>query len=103
MNYSSSEGVLFNKEKTELITYPLGKTGKSYAVPDGVVKIYNYAALPCKNLKSVSIPDSVTDIGNYSFGYYSATGGVIRLMVLQLKAIKIQPQKPMQIKTDLHL
>ena len=37
--YSSEDGVLFNKEKTELIQYPLGNTEESYNVPGTVTSI----------------------------------------------------------------
>ena len=37
--YSSIDGVLFNKVKTELICYPAGKTDKSYIIPDSVTSI----------------------------------------------------------------
>ena len=37
--YSSEDGVLFNKEKTELIQYPLGNTRESYNVPGTVASI----------------------------------------------------------------
>lgn len=38
-NYSSLQGVLYNKGKTYLIQYPLHKTGKSFRVPSSVKKI----------------------------------------------------------------
>jgi M6 family metalloprotease-like protein len=55
--YSSSDGVLFNKDKTKLITCPGGKTGK-YIIPDSVNYI-EYSALQCYSLTSISFPDSV--------------------------------------------
>ncbi len=36
---SARDGVLFNKDQTELIWYPYGKAGETYTVPDGVKKI----------------------------------------------------------------
>lgn len=38
-NYSSLDGVLFNKDKTELVYYPEGKPDKEYAVPETVTKL----------------------------------------------------------------
>lgn len=36
---SVRDGVLFNKEQTELLWYPYGRAGETYTVPDGVTKI----------------------------------------------------------------
>lgn len=36
--YCCENGVLYNKNKTELIQYPLGKKDKHFIVPDGCVK-----------------------------------------------------------------
>ena len=36
---SARDGVLFNKEQTELLWYPYGREGETYTVPDGVTKI----------------------------------------------------------------
>ena len=66
-NYSSTDGVLFNKDKSELITYPAGKTDSEYAIPNSVTSIGNYAFACSTNLTSVSIPNSVTSIGYGAF------------------------------------
>ena len=39
LNYTGIDGVLFNKGKTVLHTYPAGKTGDNYTIPDGVTSI----------------------------------------------------------------
>ena len=61
-NYSSIDGVLFNKSQTELIQYPGGKQG-SYAIPNSVTSIGRSAFWECHGLTSVTIPNSVTNIG----------------------------------------
>ena len=66
-NYTSVNGVLFNKNKTELMQYPAGKTDKSYTIPNGVTSIGGYAFSNCSNFTSVTIPDSVTSIGDNAF------------------------------------
>lgn len=66
--YSSDErGVLFDKNKTELIKYPAGNTASSYVVPDGVKEFENFAFFGCKNLTSVTIPSSMTIIAPSAF------------------------------------
>ena len=67
-NYSSDEyGVLFNKDKTLLIQYPIGNKRTSYTIPDSVTSIGEAAFWLCTSLTSVTIPDSVTSIGNSAF------------------------------------
>ncbi|MCD8214631.1 MAG: leucine-rich repeat protein [Clostridiales bacterium] len=65
--YSSSDGVLFNKDMTELIYYPTGITKKSYTIPEGTAAIDSYAFVGCTNLTHITIPDSITSIGSYVF------------------------------------
>ena len=61
-NYTSVNGVLFNKDKTELICYPAGKTDKSYNIPNCVTNVGGWAFDGCTSLTSITIPDSVTEI-----------------------------------------
>ena len=65
--YSSVNGVLFSKDKTELIKYPEGKADTSYSIPDSVTSIGNSAFCDCYSLTSITIPNSVTSIGWYTF------------------------------------
>ena len=66
--YSSIEGVLFNKDATELISgYPKGYAADPYNVPNSVNKIADDAFLYCTSLKSIIIPNSVTNIGTRAF------------------------------------
>ncbi len=67
-NYSSVDGVLFNKAKTEIICYPAG-AAISYTIPNGVTEIGACAFLWCKNLTKVIIPESVKSIGDDAFDY----------------------------------
>ena len=65
-NYSSLDGVLFNKNKTNVIICPNGKKG-TYSLPNKVTKISSYAFCNCSGLTSVTIPNSVTSIEDYAF------------------------------------
>ena len=86
---SSQDGVIFNKDKTELLWYPKGKPGASYTVPASVTKfeensfrnidaltsvtlpnglktIKNYVFCGCPNLATLNLPSSLEFIGDYS-------------------------------------
>jgi len=69
-HYISENGVLFNKDKTYLITYPGGKQGK-YDIPEGVINIRK-AFFGCKGVTSVTFPSTLHIISESSF--YECTG-----------------------------
>lgn len=71
--YSSVDGVLFNKQQTELICCGAAAAG-SYTIPTTVTSIGNHAFDMCSRVTNISIPDSVTNIGEYVFvGCYGLT------------------------------
>ncbi|MBQ8763502.1 MAG: leucine-rich repeat domain-containing protein [Clostridia bacterium] len=66
--YSSDEiGVMFNKNKTILINYPVGSLGKTYSIPETVKSIEYGAFYNGENLEEISIPYGVERIGACSF------------------------------------
>ena len=67
--FCSIDGVLFNKNRTELICCPAGKTVSHYTIPNSVTSIDDYAFYYCSSLTSVTIPDSVKSIGERAFCY----------------------------------
>lgn len=66
-NYTSAEGVLFDKSMSTLLCSPANLAG-NYAVPDSVTSIGGYAFFRCSGLTGVGIPSSVASIGDYAFG-----------------------------------
>lgn len=64
--YSSSHGVLFNKDKTKILRYPIANKFPTYNVPEGVTEI-GRAFSNCKNLEKVYLPDGVTKIDDSAF------------------------------------
>ena len=66
-NYSSIDGVLFNKDKTEIIQYPEEKESKSYKIPNSVTSIGDWEFYICSSLTNITIPESVTSIGECAF------------------------------------
>lgn len=89
-NYISVDGILFNKEQTELICYPAKKPGDVYVIPervkslgagafannstlkkvvmhDGITVIPGSAFYQCVALEEINIPKTVTHIGSSAF------------------------------------
>lgn len=97
VSYLSIDGVLFDIDTTVLIQYPIGKTGETYTVPEGVTEIGMYAFSYGTGLLSVFLPaelqiicamafnssmvtsvvfapdSQLTDIGEHAFGYSAVT------------------------------
>ena len=65
-NYTSVDGVLFNKERTMLVKYP-AEHATAYQIPEGVTSINWFAFGDCYRLTSLTIPEGVTSIGVYAF------------------------------------
>ena len=61
--YCSVDGVLYNKDKTELMSFPAGKVG-DFIIPDSVISIDGRAFYGCTGLTGITIPDSVTSISD---------------------------------------
>lgn len=66
-NYRSEDGVLFDKNKTTLIQYPIGNARASYSAPDSVTSICDYSFYSCYRLTSVNLTNAMT-IGAEAFG-----------------------------------
>ena len=67
--FKSIDGNLYYKYNDEeiLVQYAVGKTNKTFTVPDGITEISDEAFRLCKSLKNIVIPDSVTYIGEDVF------------------------------------
>lgn len=65
--FSSDNGVLFNKAKTKLIQYPVGKTDVEYTVPEGVTTIGDYSFFSCVNLNNIKMPRELKTIEKGAF------------------------------------
>ncbi|MDE5994262.1 MAG: leucine-rich repeat domain-containing protein [Oscillospiraceae bacterium] len=65
--YKDIDGVLFTKDGTVLMDYPSKKEDTSYAVPDGVLVIDDYALAYCHNIKKLTLPDGLREIKEFAF------------------------------------
>lgn len=70
--YCSENGILYNKEKTEIICFPKNKSDNSFEIPDGITTISDGAFERCWNLTNVTIPNGVKTIGGDAFNYCRA-------------------------------
>ncbi len=66
-NYSSNGGVLFDKDKTVLLQYPIGKTASSYTIPKTVTEIAKSAFEKCESIETVTAYEGLTTIGVSAF------------------------------------
>ncbi|HHT67131.1 MAG TPA: leucine-rich repeat protein [Erysipelotrichaceae bacterium] len=64
-HYSSIDGVLFNKDRTEIIYFP-SAIEEGYVIPEGVLNIAVNSFLE-SSVNNVSIPESVKTIEQYAF------------------------------------
>jgi len=65
-SYSSTGGILYNSNKTELVAYPTA-SGNVTNIPTSVTTIGGEAFAHCENLTGVTIPTSVDCISWYAF------------------------------------
>jgi hypothetical protein len=66
-DYRSIDGVLFNKDVTKLVAYPVSKAETAYSIPNGVTSIDNCAFYDCTSLTSVTFPENIISIGDDAF------------------------------------
>ncbi len=64
--YKSIDGVLFNKNGTEIIHCPTSKTGK-YIIPESVKSINGNVFYDCQRLTSISIPTNINNVSSNNF------------------------------------
>lgn len=65
--FTSINGILFSKDKKQIIAYPLGKTEETYNIPDGVKVIGIHAFANNNTLNKIILPDTLEEIGKSAF------------------------------------
>ena len=65
--FAAQDGVLFDRDKTTLLWYPIGSGREEYAVPEGVTAIGKDAFQGNRDLRSVVFPASLREIGGAAF------------------------------------
>ena len=66
--YSSQNGVLFDKNKTLLIEYPVGNVREAYSIPS-TVEYIGFGAFDGASLISITIPEGVTILEDSAFAH----------------------------------
>lgn len=85
-NYISVDGVLYTKDMTQLVAYPVGKKSAEFVIPDGVKKIFGGTFGGSSSLTNITISDSVTTIGDEAFSDCS----VLKLITISQNVAKIE-------------
>lgn len=67
-NYCSENGIMFNKNKTELLFYPIKNENINYTIPNSVTSICEFAFC-YSNIENVEIPETVVNIGEGAFDF----------------------------------
>lgn len=65
--YSDLDGNLYDRDKKVLMSYALGKSEKSFRLPQGVVTVSMGAFGDCGNLLKIIFPKSIQKIEKYAF------------------------------------
>jgi hypothetical protein len=66
-NYSTIDGVLFDKEATLQVAYPKSKAGENYDMVSSVTKLQSSSFGYNRNLKTIKLSENLETIGVYSF------------------------------------
>ena len=76
-NYTSIDGVLFDKDVTRLIAYPHSKPEGEYVVPESVESYNERVFMWCNTLTSITLPAEILSIEPWMFAYCDSLENVI--------------------------
>lgn len=65
--FTAVDGVLYDKDVTQLYQYPAKKSESSFVVPEGVVKLNNGSFMET-TLTSLDLPSTIKNVGSWNFG-----------------------------------
>ena len=87
-NYSSANGIMYDKKKTEILVYPRAKKDTSYTVPSTIKTLYFMSTNNNLYLKTITIPSSVTYIENNAVGYLNIDWNYYKVSGFTIKGYK---------------
>lgn len=65
-HYASIDGVLFDKAKSKLISFPAGRSG-NYEVPEGPTSILRFAFIHCEKINRIALSSTISSIEDRAF------------------------------------
>ena len=65
--FCSVDGVLYSKDKTTYMYYPVGRTAETVLIPEGVTRVEAFAFNGCESVKEVILPQTLISIGDRAF------------------------------------
>lgn len=74
-HYTTADGVLYSKDKSDLIYYPPKKKETSFAIPEGVKNI-GQSAFYLSSLSEIKFPSTLESIDTFAFGYCTQLASV---------------------------
>ena len=72
LKYASENGILYNKEKTEIISCPQKISAQNLNLPNTLTAL-NYSFINCTGIKNITIKNNVTQVGYGTFANWDAT------------------------------
>jgi hypothetical protein len=107
-NYSTIDGVLFDKEATLQIAYPKSKPGENYDMVSSVTKLQSSSFGCNQKLKTIKLSENLETIGVYSFDslnlatlHIPASVQVIAELGLDsTKSVTVDPENPNFVVSD---
>lgn len=67
-HYSTVDGVLFNRDHTEIVKFAKGEICPDYVMPESVTAVGHYAFEGSVSLRSITLSSNVESIAEYAFG-----------------------------------
>lgn len=65
-NFSSKDGIIYSKDLTKLIYFPIGKKITEFSVPEGVICLGESSFASCQYIQKLILPKSLTCIDSFA-------------------------------------
>ncbi len=88
--YSSLDGVLYNKDRSVLIQYPIGKVNTTFTLPNTAIEIGDFAFERANNLTEVILNEGLQIIGEGAFSFSSLESVTIPSSVVQIEMVAFE-------------
>lgn len=96
-NFTSIDGMLYNKDKTILLGCPRGRSGK-IRIPDGTTAIRWKALIDCPNITQIDLPASLQILSYREFSQMEHLEQIIMRRTEPISTAELNGQKVFLIK-----